>query len=485
MTRHVALYLRISKTSADSIADQEMQGREYAAVTWPGVPVVIYAEDGFSGEKDDVVRPAYDLLRAAVARGEVARLWCAEQYRLERNEVRWFRLRAELVDGGVTELHTRREGIVRVEDEIASLRAVLGAGEVRRLRRRVNDKLATNAARGNAPAAIVFGYVRAGKSYEIVPEQAAEIRQAAERVLSGWSLTHLVDDLDERGVRPARGGKFAASSVKSMLTNPSVAGLRVYRGEVVGAGNWPAILDEVTWRSVRAKLSSPRQVERRDGKGSYAVGESMFIVSAGRKYLLTSGLAVCGVCGTPLVGAPKHRMVQPGKPKPAPTPQLACRRAKGGCGGVTATIAPVDKCVLDRMWTELDKPEFLEHLAGDDHAGRREEITRDLAALDARRIELAAAWAKPGELTMGEWKAARDAFNAQEQALQHELAQPPASTRSTPDVALLREAWPDMTLDEQREVVRMFVERVVVRPTGRQGGRVFNHRRVEIEWRKR
>lgn len=484
MTRHVALYLRISKTSADSIADQEMQGREYAAATWPDLPAVLYSEDGFSGEKDDVVRPAYDKLRAAVARGEVAHLWCAEQSRLERNKVRWFRLADELVAGGIAELHSRREGVVRVEDEVTDIRAVLNSAEVRKLRRRVNDKLATNAARGNAPAALVFGYIRVGKSFEIVPEQAVEVRQAAERVLSGWSLTHIVDDLDERGVRGARGGKFAASSVKSMLTNPTVAGLRVYRAEIVGAGNWPAILDESTWRSVRAKLSKPRSVKLRDG-GTYDVGEAVFTGGTGRKYLLTSGLAVCGGCGTPLVGALKHRVARPGKPKPAPTPQLTCRRAKGGCARVTARIAPVDEYVLERMWARLNKPKFLENLAADDHAARRDEITRELSVLDARRIELAATWAKPGELTMGEWKAARDGFNEQEQALQRELSQMPAPTKDLPDIRRAREAWPDMTLDEQRAFVRMFVERVVVQPTGRQGGRVFNHRRVKIGWRKR
>ena len=48
------------------------------------------------------------------------------------------------------------------------------------------------------------------------------------------------------------------AAVRRMLTSPSLAGLRVHSGEIVGAGNWPAILTEQTWRAVVSKLDRPR-----------------------------------------------------------------------------------------------------------------------------------------------------------------------------------------------------------------------------------
>lgn len=47
-----------------------------------------------------------------------------------------------------------------------------------------------------------------------------------------------------------RPSQLTGATIKRMLTNPTIAGLRVHRGEIVGRGNWEPILDEVTWRQV-------------------------------------------------------------------------------------------------------------------------------------------------------------------------------------------------------------------------------------------
>jgi site-specific DNA recombinase len=79
-----------------------------------GLPVRVFADNHLSAADDDVVRPGYVELRAAVARGEVAQLWAVEQSRLERREAHWFTLAAELDAAGVDQLHTNRDGIVPV-----------------------------------------------------------------------------------------------------------------------------------------------------------------------------------------------------------------------------------------------------------------------------------------------------------------------------------------------------------------------------------
>src|ERR1017187_5980622 len=79
--RHIALYLRISQDKrgrAEGVDAQERRGREYAGSAWPGLPVVIYCDNDLTAARDDVVRPAYERLREAIDRGEVAHLWTDE-----------------------------------------------------------------------------------------------------------------------------------------------------------------------------------------------------------------------------------------------------------------------------------------------------------------------------------------------------------------------------------------------------------------------
>lgn len=483
MARCVALYCRLSPRpdgSYEGVDLQERWGREYAARTWPDVPIEVFADPGISAANDDH-RPDYERFREWLTAGRIAHVWTVEQTRLERREVHWFLLAAELDAAGITELHTNREGIVRVRDAVAGIKAVLAADEIRKLKRRVNDRLAENAADGRPAGGIHFAHRRivdedGNKALEIIPERAAVVREAAERVLAGWGLISIAKDLAERGVRGARGGTLSRRSIKWMLTSPSVAGHRVYRERIVRRNCYPAVLDEATWQAVCAKLSQPRRVKRVDGKPDVVVNEKFFGRSGARKYLLTGGIAVCGPCRSPLAGTTRKIRKQDR------VPYLECQRRLGGDGCVGIKMAPVDEFVVNELFTELDKPEFLDQLGADDYAARRDEIGEELTAAEGRRRKLAAAWAK-GDLTDGEWQTARQEINEYEQQLNTELAALPSPTVAV-DIATVKAAWPDMTLEEQREFLMMFINHVaIVRGWG--GGKGVNTDRIKIEWRKR
>jgi DNA invertase Pin-like site-specific DNA recombinase len=472
----VALYCRISEDKrgrAEAVEAQERWGRAYAAEHWPGSPVVVYADNDLSAARDDVVRPAYERLRQAVRDGQVAHLCATWQSRLQRLEVGWFELASELTAAGIAELHTRHEGIVRVGDVVAGIKAVLNAYEVRQLKERLMDRLDENAVLGQPPGSKPFGYTHAEvdgvKTYAIVPDQAEAIRWAAEKILAGWSQAEITRALRERGLLGAHGGQIRPSTVRSMVTNPSVAGHRVHRGADVGKGNWEPILDEDTWQACRAKLAGPRTVNRRDG-GTYPVSPSRR-KPAGRKYLLTGGLAVCGLCGHALSGS----VLQAAKGKP----YLQCHPRNGGCGRIAIMLEATEQHVADTIFAELDKPAFLDAIAADPHVARRDEIIVALSAIDAQRTDLAGLWAA-GQLAMGEWQAARDGLAEREANLQAELAAiPPSPARA--DIAHARAAWPQMTLDERRQFVRLFTKAVMIARAvpGRKG---FDPGRVSIEW---
>lgn len=481
MTKYVALYCRLSPRpdgSYEGVPLQERWGREYAANTWPGVPVEVFADEGISAANGDH-RPRFEALREALGRGEVAQLWTVEQSRLERTEVGWFRLAAELDAAGITELHTNRDGRIKVQDEVAGIRAVIAAGEVRKLKRRVNDRLDELAAEGRpSGGAAGFGYRRGldstgAKTLIIHEGEAAVVRQAAERILAGWSLTRIGNDFAARGLTGVRGGKFTAQTIRSFITAPAVAGLRVHRGQVVGRGVWEPILDEDTWRAVRNKLDAPRIVERSDG-GTYHV-RKVAARGAGRRYLLTGGVAVCGVCEARMVATMK-------KVRRRVLPYYLCGVRFGGRGCVGIMGEELEAYVVAEMLDELDKPAFLDLLAADEHEARRDELNAALRKVEAKRRKLAKDWAAD-ELTDEEWRTARADLDTRERQLRLDLAAVPPSIARV-DPALIRAGWAAMNLDERRQLVSMFVEVVIVKRAvlGRRG---FDKERVDIVWRRR
>jgi site-specific DNA recombinase len=482
MDRHVAIYCRLSPRPdgrSEGVDVQERRGRQVAAETWPGLPVVVYADRLLSAADEDVWRPGFEKLRQAIRDGEVAHLWCAEQSRLQRLETGWFELAAELDAAGIPAVHTDRDGIVGVRDEIAGIKAVINAGEVRKMKKRVNDRLGDNAAQGQPAGSVPFGFRHATrddgtKTYRQAPGEAGAIRQSMDRVLAGWNLSAIAADLREQGLTGSHGGTLTAGSVRSWLTNPTVAGWRVHRGVITGRGNWDPILTEDEWQACRAKLAAPRVVSTRDG-GSYPVGPAHTGYS-GRKYALTGGLAVCGVCGHAVAGSVKQ-LKGGARRGGRDVPYYLCRR---GCTGIM--LEQTEKHVVGRLFAELDKPAFLDAIAEDAHAARRDEITTALSAIDGKRKELAGLWGAGG-LTSEEWAEARQALDASVRELRAELAEkgpPPARV----DIAQARSAWPAMTLGEQREFLRLFIAKVTI-GRAQPGLQKFDPDRIAIEWRKR
>ena len=510
-TGYAALYCRLSPRpdgSYEGVPAQAEWGRAYAAKTWPGVPVRVFSDAGISAANGDR-RPAYEALREAIAAGEVACLWSVEQTRLERREVEWFTLAAELDAAGIAELHTNRDGVVRVRDEVSGIKAVLAAAEVRKLKRRVNDKLDKIAAEGRPSGAQVYGYRRGTdetgrKTLVVVEDEAATVRDVAAKVIAGWSLSRIAADLREQGLHGAHRRKvrdeagevrldeagqpvtrptaITGTTVRKMVTNPVIAGWRVHRGVTLRRGVWPPILDEATWNVVRDKLAAPRTVERVDG-GTYPVPGVHG--STARRYLLTGGVATCGVCGAPLVAQMKQlsrKLANGTRVLWKVAPYYGCHPKVGGKACVGLMGDPLEEYVTTRVLDELDKPAFREALAVDSHDDERERVTTKLRAAEGRRKRLASQWGA-GDLTDEEWDAARVALDSTERALRIALAAiPPAVAHVDP--GLIRDGWSAMNLDERREIVGMFVAKVVI-SRATPGTRFFDDRRVAIEWRRR
>lgn len=255
MDRCIAVCCRISRDKSgrmEGVAAQEVWGRAYAAEHWPGVPVEVFS-DGNNSAMSDGPRPEHDRFKEWLADGRIGAVWAVEQSRLERDEMRWFGLAAELDAAGIHELHTRREGTVDVHGLAAGLKAVINASEVRVMKRRLHDTLDEKAAAGLPPGGAHACYRAARtpdgtKTLEPIHEAAEAYRWAAGAVLAGWSLANVTAELRRRGLTGSRrkltkddAGKvigstppreLQSSAVKSALLSPTIAGLRVHHGKI-------------------------------------------------------------------------------------------------------------------------------------------------------------------------------------------------------------------------------------------------------------
>ena len=128
-----------------------------------------------------------------------------------------------------------------------------------------------------------FGFRREGGVASIDPDEAAEIKDAAGRVLQGETLTAICDDLNERNVSTSTGKAWTVTTLRRVLLNPRVAGRVTYKGEDMGV-QAPEILTPDVADRLRAKLTDPR---RKTAPSTQV-----------RHFL--SGLVRCGRCDVPM-----------------------------------------------------------------------------------------------------------------------------------------------------------------------------------------
>lgn len=503
-----AIYARITIDKSgrrEGVESQIRYGRDYGGKHFPHLPIEVFADNNLTAADPDVVRPEFERFRRWLRDGMVAAIWSIEQFRLVRQELEWFKMAAEIDAAGLTEIHTRREGVIRVDDDVASIRTVLGAGEVRRVKKRVNDRNLDDAMRGLPPGGIAFGYrhhkpATGNRTFEIVPDQAEALRWAADMILNlGWSTERCAAELRAKGMHGPKRRKIldpdtkepvidlstgepatrettlTAQALRNSLISPTAAGLRVYKKEIIGKGNWEPILTEETRQRLCAHFGAPRTVNTSDGQ-AYPVVPMDRTGRTRRKYLLTGGMAVCGVCGMRLVASLKQKK---GKES---IPYYSCHPKTGGKACVGIDGVGLEDYVVKMLFGELARPGRIDAFLRDDHAERRKELTDELGAIEVRRTELASMWGER-QLTTDEWKAMRSGLDAAESKARSELAITPPPPDGFDSAALEDpRAYFGMELLERRAFLDMFIETVTIKRATPPYGR-WEDERVVIKFR--
>jgi hypothetical protein len=303
-----------------------------------------------------------------------------------------------------------------------------------------------------------FGYLADRRTID--PDEAAIVREAAERILAGDALRSLANDFNARGIKTVSGSPWKTQVLRRMLLSARISGQREHHGAIVAPGEWGAIITPEQTAALRALLSDPARRTNR----------------AVRRYLLT-GILRCGLCECPLIG----------RPRSDGTRRYICAKAPGlsGCGGVAIIADTLERFIVEAVLHRLDSPALATALDGADAPSELLSAVRIDAETSQRELEqLAAAY---GERQIGwtEFLAARKPIEARIDAAKRTLARHSRANAVMPYVGAsskLREAWPELSLSRQRAVVAAVLDRVLIRRATR-GRTSFDEARVEPVWR--
>jgi site-specific DNA recombinase len=276
-----------------------------------------------------------------------------------------------------------------------------------------------------------FGFERDGVT--VREAEATALRAAYAALLVGRSMVGIARDLDTAGFLTARLGKrFNHSAARAVLVNPRNAGLRAYRGEIVGPAAWPAIVDEETWRAAHAILTDSA---RHRGPGSSA-----------RKWLL-GGLALCGRCDDGATVKVTYRGERNAKRELI----RAYRCSKSS--HLTREAGFCDWRVTERVIARLSRDDARDLLIDDDREDLA-ELRQQQATLRLRLDQLADEYGN-SDVTLREWQLAREPIKARladldARVVHVDRAPLLADLVTAQDV---RKTWEGIALDRQRAVV--------------------------------
>jgi DNA invertase Pin-like site-specific DNA recombinase len=297
-----------------------------------------------------------------------------------------------------------------------------------------------------------FGYL--GDTRQLDPRTAPLVKQAYADVLAGASLAGICRQWNADGVRTVTGRAWSVEVLTKFMRKPRNAGLRAYKGEIVGTGTWPALVDESMWRAAQAVLDAPGR-----SPGRKAV----------RRHLLT-GVALCGKCGHTLAGSYRAdgRIV------------YVCK----ACHGVSILADNVEPIVYRVVAGRLAMPDAVDLLKAEQHDTAGAELLRTqratlLAELDNIGIERA-----DGLLTGKQAKIATDRITekiAAVEARQHDQERLRVFDGIPLGTTEVADAIAGLSPDRLRAVLAVLAT-ITVAPVGK-SGKIFNPERVQVVWR--
>jgi site-specific DNA recombinase len=415
-------------------------------------------------------RPDYDELLKAVKAGEVDSVFVYMLSRLWRN-------RGERAVGmevfrqhSVSVFCCKGPQLDLTNAAGRMLAGVLGefdTFEVEQMSEREQRKMLQKVQQGLPPGGPrCYGYSPDG--WEIVPDEAEDIKRMYNDLFAGRSLLGITRDLNQRGRLNRNGKPWSHTAVRNLLVNERYAALRVYparhkRADPPGElypGQWPAIVTEEAWRAAVTLLDDEKRLSNHG--------------DTGRKWL-GAGLFLCGICDDGTAVTTAHRdYVKLGAPHSSRV--YRCKKIKH----LSRYADPIDDVVELRIIDRFSRPDAADLLV-DDTTPDIEALRSQAVALRGRIDALAAEFAADDNATPREFREASQLLRARLAEAESKMAHPKRLSALV-DLVLAEDVadeWRRMTLDRQRAVVSMVFKVTILR--GERGNVPFNPNSVLIE----
>ena len=473
-----ALYARLSRDRQEGAGiERQLADCHDLAERNGWTPVKEYKDESISASRFSTKpRPAYDAMIAAAERGELDRVICWHLDRLYRRPHELEPV-INLADRGLIVVTVEHGDLDLTTGDGRYNARIVVAGAAKMsddTSRRVRRAKAQNRERGlQHGGKTPVGWVGRWRASETpggkptfalapLPAEVEALRNAMERVVAGASLRDVAADWTRSGLR---GRSWSGNNVRRVLSLPRHVALVPVNGSEWmhdKDGNeikaqWPAIVPRQLWDDCRAVLA--------------ARATNVGVVR--RRSLLTARLT-CGNCGTMMTrSTADQRSI------------WRCWNGYGGCGQVSIGADAVEAVILDELFRRVDDSKLVDAMRQIKNTGRATvEVRRELDALARRRRELVDAFEDRGGyggLSASAYLVAAERLEAQRKELDIKLGKlithSPLERFVGPGV--LRSAWPDLSVDEQRDILVAVYPRIVIQPAAVRGRR-FDASRIEL-----
>jgi site-specific DNA recombinase len=335
-----------------------------------------------------------------------------------------------------------------------------------------HDELAGNGkfSGGSRP----FGYSADGMTVD--EDEAAVIQMWAAGILAGKSYSELADEATELGVMGASGRPISYRRIPHILRTAHIAGQRVHHGEIVGKGQWDAILDLDTWNAVGLLLNDPDRGHA--PRADYLLSGLLYVAEHPDGSCNSGGPGKCLHPGSKATGHVKE-----GEPR---------YRGKGASLKATSAEAVIVEAALLRSDEARIEPRTpglhsdasaeLQEIADEIASIKAAQNARDISTKDA--IDLL----RPLNRRKAEAEAAlADELAAADRRPLHDWLNQPGKLRKLWN-AVDDEGELCMSQAKQREALAELIEYVTIMPPSpeRQGGQwgaAFDPERLRVKWR--
>jgi DNA invertase Pin-like site-specific DNA recombinase len=285
--------------------------------------------------------------------------------------------------------------------------------------------------------------------FALVPEEAAAIRSAAQRVLGGEGVYSIVQDWNANGPPPVKAKQWTTQVLTGILLQPRLIAKRDYDGGLFALEDVPPILDEATWERVGTILSEVRP-------------------NAPKVQHLLSGLAHCGRCERTLRGG-RGSSARGSKAIYVCPPKSA---GIGACGSLSVMADPVNESVEAKVIEWLSERGNVEGLLNRCAPGPETEAkTLQIAEINDGLVDLARAL-KERKMRYADYSKLYDEAVEERRLLQRQVSVSLEASRLSEILAFedVAEEWNAQPLEWRRAIIKLCTSRIVIEPVGKTTG---------------